>query len=69
MRHFFAQYIDAMIPLAGGILVYLFPRTLTKLDLSKPENKATAEKAKWIVGCGLIAIGLLMAVITTLGQR
>lgn len=64
MRHFFAQYIDAMIPLAGGILVYFFPQTLTKLDLSKPENKATAEKAKWI-GRGLIAIGVLMAIIGT----
>ena len=68
MRHFFAQYIDAIIPLAAGILVYFFPRALTKLDLSKPENKATAEKAQWI-GRGLIAIGFLMAVISMLRHR
>lgn len=62
-REFLIRYIDGLIPLAGGILAYFFPQTLTKVDLKKPEHEATARKLKW-AGRLLLAAGLILIVVS-----
>ncbi|MHC4740296.1 MAG: hypothetical protein ACYS8Z_00130 [Planctomycetota bacterium] len=63
MREFLVRYIDGLIPLAMGILACFFPQTLTKVDLTKPEHKATAGKIKW-AGRLLLAAALILILVS-----
>jgi len=61
VRDLLVQYVDALIPLAAGILAFFFPQALTKVDLTQPEHEPTARKLKW-AGRLLLAAGLIMLV-------
>jgi hypothetical protein len=63
MRDLLIRYIDGLIPLAGGIVAYFFPQLLTRADLARPENAATARRFKRI-GLLLLAVGLMLMAIS-----
>jgi hypothetical protein len=66
-----AQYIDALIPLAGALLLLAWPQAFTKKDLKAEENTTLARRFR-MIGWLLLAAGLLILVASAgsqLGRR
>jgi hypothetical protein len=64
---FLAQYIDALIPLAGALLLWQWPQAFTKKDLKAEENRALARRFR-MIGWLLLAAGVLI-LIASLGSQ
>jgi hypothetical protein len=64
---FLAQYIDALIPLAGALLLWQWPQAFTKKDLKAEENRTLARRFR-MIGWLLLAAGVLI-LIARLGSQ
>jgi hypothetical protein len=64
---FLAQYIDALIPLAGALLLWQWPQAFTKKDLKAEENRILARRFR-MIGWLLLAAGVLI-LIASLGSQ
>ena len=64
---FLAEYIDALIPLAGALLLLAWPQAFTKKDLKAEENKTLARRLR-MIGWLLLAAGVLI-LIASLGSQ
>ena len=64
---FLAQYIDALIPLAGALLLWQWPQAFTKKDLKAEENRTLAQRLR-MIGWLLLAAGVLI-LIASLGSQ
>jgi hypothetical protein len=64
---FLAQYIDALIPLAGALLLWQWPQAFTKKDLKAEENRTLARRFG-MIGWLLLAAGVLI-LIASLGSQ
>ena len=64
---FLAEYIDALIPLAGPLLLLAWPQAFTKKDLKAEENKTLARRIR-MIGWLLLAAGVLI-LIASLGSQ
>jgi hypothetical protein len=64
---FLAQYIDALIPLAGALLLWQWPQAFTKKDLKAEENRTLARRFR-MIGWLLLAAGVL-TLIASLGSQ
>jgi hypothetical protein len=58
---FLAQYIDALIPLAGALLLWRWPQAFTKKDLKAEENRTLARRFR-MIGWLLLAAGVLILI-------
>jgi hypothetical protein len=56
MRKELADLVDAAIPLAFGLMMLAWPRSLTKRDLAEHERTALLRKIR-LLGGALITIG------------
>ena len=64
---FLAQYVDALIPLAGALLLWQWPQAFTKKDLKADENRTLARRFR-MIGWLLLAAGVLI-LIASLGSQ
>jgi uncharacterized membrane protein len=64
---FLAEYIDALIPLVGALLLLASPQAFTKKDLKAEENKTLARRFR-MIGWLLLAAGVLI-LIASLGSQ
>jgi len=64
---FLAQYIDALIPLVGALLLWQWPQAFTKKDLKAEENRTLARRFR-MIGWLLLAAGVLI-LIASLGSQ
>jgi hypothetical protein len=64
---FLAQYMDALIPLAGALLLWQWPQAFTKKDLKAEENRTLARRFR-MIGWLLLAAGVLI-LIASLGSQ